>query len=263
MAAVGGLPARKLLERAAGMANAPIQWIRSLVFIVNIYTMMLLMGLFFLPWAMFSSRGARFGCRTWCRWTLWTMSWMVGLKTEIRGTPPTDEVLVAAKHQSFLDIILIYGSTPAATFIIKRELRWAPFFGQYTAKLGCIFVDRGRPVAAIRQMVSEVARGLRDPGQLVIYPQGTRVAPGADVPFKPGTAVLYEEMNRDCVPVATNVGLFWPRRQVMRSPGLAVVEFLPRIEAGLEKAAFMERLEREVEGASDRLMREAGFDAAD
>jgi 1-acyl-sn-glycerol-3-phosphate acyltransferase len=72
--------------------------------------------------------------------------------------------------------------------------------------------------------------------------------------------VLYEELGQDCVPVATNVGVFWPRKGILRKPGLAVVEFLPRIEAGLSKAAFMERLEHEIESASNRLMREAGFD---
>ena len=72
--------------------------------------------------------------------------------------------------------------------------------------------------------------------------------------------MLYHELGQDCVPVATNVGVFWPRKGILRKPGLAVVEFLPRIEAGLGKEAFMERLEDEIETASNRLMREAGFD---
>ena len=80
-------------------------------------------------------------------------------------------------------------------------------------------------------------------------------------PFKIGSGVLYEELGQDCVPAATNVGLFWPRMGILRKPGLAVVEFLPRIEAGLDKGTFMARLADEVEEASNRLMTEAGFDA--
>lgn len=238
-----------------------VQWVRSLVFIVNIYAMMGIMGVVFFPWALFSRKGALTACHTWCRWVRWTARWMVGIRTEVRGTPPTDEVLIAAKHQSFLDIILIFGSVPAGKFIMKRELMWAPVIGQYALKIGCVPVDRGKRSQAIKKMVRDVAKGRQQPGQLIIYPQGTRIAPGVQAPFKIGSGVLYEELGQDCVPAATNVGLFWPRMGILRKPGLAVVEFLPRIEAGLDKGTFMARLADEVEEASNRLMTEAGFDA--
>jgi len=240
-----------------------VQWLRSLVFVASVYLMMGLMGLFFLPWAALSRRGALYACHAWCRWVRWSAGWMVGLRTEVRGTPPRDEAMIAAKHQSFLDIILIFGAVPAGKFIMKRELMWAPVLGLYALRIGCVPVDRGKRSAAIRRMVTDVARGRQAPGQLIIYPQGTRIAPGVRAPYKIGTGVLYEELGQTCVPAATNVGLFWPRRGIYRKPGLAVVEFLPPIEAGLKKREFMARLEREVEGASNRLMREAGLDAED
>lgn len=237
-----------------------LQWLRSLVFLVSTYAMMGVLGLLFFPWALVSRRGARIACHAWCRWVRWTAGWMVGLKTELRGTPPTDEVMIAAKHQSFLDIIMIFGSVPAGKFIMKRELMWAPVIGQYALRIGCVPVDRGKRSQAIRRMLADVDKGRLEPGQLIIYPQGTRIAPGIRAPFKIGSAVLYEELGQPCVPAATNVGVFWPRKGIYRKPGLAVVEFLPRIEPGLSKADFMKRLEAEVEEASNRLMREAGFD---
>ena len=185
---------------------------------------------------------------------------MVGLRTEIRGTPPTDAVVVAAKHQSFLDIIMIFGSVPAGKFIMKRELLWTPFLGQYALKIGCVAVNRGQRGKAIKKMVADVSKGTQEAGQLIIYPQGTRIAPGVKAPYKVGSGVLYEQLGQDCVPAATNVGVFWPRHGIYRKPGLAVVEFLPRISAGLDKAAFMTKLEAEVETASEALMQEAGFD---
>ena len=237
-----------------------LQWLRSLIFIGQMYLMMPLIGIVFFPWAIFSRRGALLACKTYCRWVRWTAAWMIGLRTEIRGTPPTDAVMIAAKHQSFLDILLIFGAIPAGKFIMKRELMWAPVIGQYALKIGCIPVNRGKRGKAIKKMVADVAHGAAKPGQLIIFPQGTRIAPGVKSQYKVGVGVLYEQLSQDCVPAATNVGVFWPRHGIYRKPGLAVVEFLPRIKAGLPKDAFMARLETDVETASNALMAEAGFD---
>ena len=184
---------------------------------------------------------------------------MVGLRYEIRGTPPVDEVMIAAKHQSIMDIITIFTCIPAGKYIMKREILYTPIIGQYALKLGCVPVDRGKRSVAIRKMVEDVEKGSAHPGQLIIYPQGTRIAPGVKAPYKVGTGVLYEELGQPCVPVATNVGVFWPRKGIMRRPGLAVIEFLPPIAPGLDRDTFMARLEREVEGASDKLIAEAGL----
>ncbi len=238
-----------------------VQWLRSLLFVVQMYLAMAILGLAFFPWALVSARGARVACNTFCHWVRFSARWIVGLRSEIRGTPPAGEVVIAAKHQSFLDIILIFSSVPAAKFIMKRELMWTPVLGQYALRIGCIPVDRGKRSAAIKKMMVDVAKGAQQPGQLIIYPQGTRVAPGAHAPYKTGTGALYAELGQDCIPAATNVGLFWPKRGILRKPGLAVVEFLPPIKAGLGRAEFMARLERDVESASDALMREAGFDS--
>ncbi|CUH65977.1 putative acyltransferase [Thalassovita gelatinovora] len=236
------------------------RWFRSLIFVGQMYVMMGIMGIVFFPWAVFSRKGAFFTCKAYCRWVLWTARWMIGLRGEIRGEVPTDEVMIAAKHQSFFDILLIFHALPAAKFIMKRELLWAPIIGQYAYRIGCVPVDRGKRGLAIKKMVADVAKGTQIPGQLVIYPQGTRVAAGDRKPYKVGTAVLSDELGQDCVPTATNVGVFWKRTGIYRKPGLAVVEFLPRIPHGLPRKEFMARLEDEVETASNALMREAGFD---
>ncbi|MGR3395633.1 MULTISPECIES: lysophospholipid acyltransferase family protein [Rhodobacterales] len=240
-----------------------IRWLRSLIFVGQMYAAMAVIGILFFPWALVSRRGARVACVFWCRWSRWTAGWMVGLKSEIRGTPPTDQVIIASKHQSFFDIILIFSAVPAAKFIMKRELLWMPVFGQYALRIGCVPVDRGKRGAAISKMLRDVERGAAEPGQLIIYPQGTRVAPGVHKPYKVGAALLYEQTGQPCVPAATNVGVFWPRKGIYRKPGLAVMEFLPVIEPGLSKTEFLKRLEREVETASDALYEEATGHAAD
>jgi len=215
----------------------------------------------YFPWAVLSPAGAHAACHAFCRWVFWTLGWMTGLRCEVRGTPPEGEVLIAAKHQSFLDIMLIYNAVPRGKFIMKRELMFAPLLGQYALRIGCVPVNRGKRGAAIARMLADVDTGRAEGGQLIIYPQGTRVAPGVDRPYKIGTGAIYAQIGQPCVPVATNVGVFWPRHGILRKPGLAVVEFLPEIPPGLPRDTFMVRLQEEVETASDRLLAEAGFHA--
>jgi 1-acyl-sn-glycerol-3-phosphate acyltransferase len=240
-----------------------MQYLRSLAFIAQMYVAMLVLALAYFPWALASRAGAHAACHAYCRWVIWTLGWMTGLRTEVRGTPPTGEVMVAAKHQSFLDILMIYNAIPRGKFIMKRELMFAPILGQYALRIGCVPVNRGKRGAAIAKMLADVASGKAEGGQLIIYSQGTRVAPGVKRPYKVGTAALYEQLGQPCVPAATNVGVFWPRHGILRKPGLAVVEFLPPIPPGLDRDSFMAKLEAEVETASDRLMAEAGFHARD
>lgn len=236
-----------------------IQTIRSFLHIVQMYVAMLVISVIFFPWALFSPRGAHAACHTYCRWVFWTLRWMVGLKVEVRGTPPTDEVMVAAKHQSFLDVMAIYHAVPRGKFIMKRELMFAPFLGQYGLRIGCVPVNRGKRGLAIKQMLENVRSGRQQGGQLIIYPQGTRIAPGVSAPYKVGTGALYDQLGQPCVPVATNIGVFWPKKGITRKPGVAVVEFLPRIELGMAPKPFMARLETEIEGASNALLDEVGF----
>ncbi len=237
----------------------PIQWLRSLIFIIQMYAMMALMGLFFFLPALASRRAAIFGMKVYCGWVRLSAWILVGLRTEVRGTIPDGEVIVASKHQSFLDIILLMGSLPAGKFIMKRELIYAPILGQYALRIGCIPVNRGKRGKAIKKMADDVKSGRQMPGQLIIYPQGTRIAPGVSAPYKVGTFVLYDQLGQTCVPAATNVGVFWPKRGILRKPGIAVIEFLEPINAGLSQTDFMNTLEQTVEKRSNELMVEAGF----
>ncbi len=236
-----------------------IQWVRSLLFNAQMYVALFIVGIvFFIP-ALISRRGAIAACRSYGKWVMWTAGWMVGVKCVIRGTPPTDEVVIAAKHQSFLDVLMIYSALPRGKFIMKRLLMYAPVVGQYGLRIGCIPVDRGKRAQAVKKMVVDVAAGRAMAGQLIIYPQGTRIAPGVKAKYKVGAAILYTELNQDCIPVAVNVGLFWPKRGIYRTPGTAVIEFLPRIPKGMEVSAFTTKLEDVIETRSNELMREAGF----
>lgn len=245
-----------------GPIRLGLQYMLSMIFIVQMYVMMLVISILYLPALIWSREGAIRGAHAYCRWVIWSARVLLGLRVEVRGEVPTDTVLVAAKHQSFFDILILFGSMPRPRFIMKRELIYTPLLGQYALRIGCIPVDRANGGKAIRRMLTAVRDGMKQGGQLIIYPQGTRLAPGAKAPYKIGTGAIYQVVKLDCVPVATNVGIFWPRHGVLRKPGVAVIEFLPRIPPNMPVADFMAQIEAQIEPASDRLMIEAGFDLA-
>jgi 1-acyl-sn-glycerol-3-phosphate acyltransferase len=245
------------------MMRYAIQYIRSLLFIFLMYLWLAILGISGAPFAMVSRKANYWLVHTYClsvRWLVWVLC---GVKTEIRGTPPTGDVIIASKHQSFLDIIMISSVVPCVSFIMKRELKWAPVLGFYAARMGSAAVNRGDKRKAIEQMMKGVEKAAGEATQLVIYPQGTRIAPGVEAPYKIGAAVLYDRLGKPCVPAATNVGVFWPRKGVYRKPGTAVLEFLPPMPPGLSKREFMRELEKTVEEASDKLLIEAGFKPGD
>lgn len=234
--------------------------LRSLVFDAMLYGLMLVMGILCAPMALWSVDGAYVAIRAYCRAALWLLRVICGLRVEVRGEVPTGDVIVCSKHQSFLDILILSATLPRVSFIMKRELRWAPILGFYAMRIGSTPVARGKRSRAMKEMVAHAEKGSAAARQLVIYPQGTRVAPGAVVPYKVGAGVLYDRLGKTCVPAATNVGVFWSRHSLYRRPGTAVMEFLEPIPPGLPVTEFMARVEEVVETRSNALMREAGFD---
>ncbi|MFO7856732.1 MAG: lysophospholipid acyltransferase family protein [Paracoccaceae bacterium] len=232
--------------------------VRGLVLVLWTYGLMGAMGLALAPVAALGPRlWTRRIVRFYCRIILASARLICGLGSEIRGEVPRGAVIVAAKHQSFLDIIMLVSVLERPRFVMKRSLLWAPVLGFYARRIGCIAIDRSKGREAMREMLEAKAAERELDGQLVIYPQGTRVAPGVTAPWRPGVAVLYDAAEEPCVPVATNAGVFWPRKGVARRPGTAVVEFLPPIPAGLGGAALLARLRDEVEAASGALLEEA------
>ncbi len=233
--------------------------LRSLIFDVAMYGLMLVVGILGAPFALWSVDGAHRVVKVYCAGVLWLLRVLCGLRVEVRGKVPEGDVIVTSKHQSFLDILILAHALPRPSFIMKKQLRWAPILGLYALRIGSTPVDRGKRSQAMKDMVAKVETAT-DPRQLVIYPQGTRVLPGARLPYKAGAGVLYDRLGKVCVPAATNVGVFWSRRSRYRHPGTAVLEFLEPIPPGLPISVFIRQIESVVEENSDRLMREAGFD---
>lgn len=233
--------------------------VRSLIFNTLFFvttTLFVVIGspLLFAPrsWAMYAlAMHARF--------ELWLLRVIVGTKIEVRGKEnlPKGPCLVAAKHQSAWETFALIPLFRDPAFLMKRELFWIPFHGWFSHKFRMIPVDRDKGAAALRNMLREAKQRIADGREIIIFPEGTRRAPGAPPNYKTGVALLYEALGVPCVPLALNSGAFWPRRYPRRHPGTIVVEFLDPIPPGLPKAEFMNRLQVEIETASDRLLIEA------
>ena len=197
--------------------------------------------------------------QAWGRFNLWLLKTVVGTRVEIRGREriPPGGLVIAAKHQSFLETFTLLFLVDDPTFILKRELQFIPVFGWLTIKARQIPVRRGGATALAdmnRRARDEAASGR----QIIIFPEGTRRAPGAPPAYRNGIAHLYRILDVPCLPVGLNSGLFWPRRHYIRRPGTVVIEFGEVIPAGLGREDFMARMTGQIEEISDRLLVETG-----
>ena len=197
--------------------------------------------------------------RVWARCVCWLMRVVLGLRWALRGDAALlrPGVLVAAKHQSTWDTIIFYMLVRRSAYVMKKELMAIPVYGWLARRQKHIAVDRKAGGAALRRMQRDAQAALDLGATIVVFPQGTRVAPGATQPYHPGIAGLYGALNVPVVPVALNSGLFWGRRSFIKKPGTIVLEVLPELPAGMKRAQLMREIESRIETATARLEAEA------
>jgi 1-acyl-sn-glycerol-3-phosphate acyltransferase len=171
---------------------------------------------------------------------------LCGVRIRVEGTVPAAPTIIAAKHQSMLDVFILFHALPDARFVMKRELLRAPIFGWYARRVGAVPVDRGGGSAAMQAMMRDLLAAGGAQAQIVIYPQGTRVPPGEHRPYKVGVHALYEATGLPCIPVAVDTGRVLPRGMAVH-PGTTTVRFLPPIGPGLKRERFMALLETVIE----------------
>ena len=232
--------------------------LRSAVFNVLFYLNLLVYFVIAIPTVVMSRLAIVKLATHWGRTNNWLLRVVCGIKLDYRGIEkiPPGALLVAAKHQSTWETFALLWLFADPAFILKRELLWLPFFGWYATKAGMIPVDRGRRGQALTGMTERARAELARGRQIVIFPEGTRRAPGAEPSYKFGIAHLYAETGMPCLPIALNSGLFWPRRSFLRYPGTIVAEVLDPIPPGLSKADFAARLQQDIETATARLIAE-------
>ena len=186
---------------------------RPYLFVVLFYGWTTLSGIFVLPFLLGPPGPILAYSRVWIRVSLWLLRVSVGISHRVIGTEniPTGPVMFAIKHQSAWDTLAINLIVRDAAIVLKRELTWIPLFGWCLLRSRQIAIDRSGGISALRGMVSAARAALTNGRPVIIYPEGTRVAPGDRAPYHAGVSALYEALNAPVVPVALNSGRFWPR----------------------------------------------------
>jgi 1-acyl-sn-glycerol-3-phosphate acyltransferase len=230
--------------------------VRSLLYVALFYIWSVFWVLLISP-LMLGPR--RWMVRSWRIWSLVLMGLLrviCDIRVELRGAQyiPKGAALIAPKHQCMLDVFAQFAWLPDSCFVTKKELMWIPFFGWYAAKGRMIVIDRAGHAKTLRKMIVDARERFADGRQLVIFPEGTRSAPGAPGDYKPGIAALYRELDVPVHPVATNAGVHWPAHGFKRRPGTIVFEYLEPIPPGLKRAEFMRILQERIETASVALL---------
>ncbi|WP_296576332.1 1-acyl-sn-glycerol-3-phosphate acyltransferase [Phreatobacter sp.] len=195
----------------------------------------------------------------WGRGNLWALRVICDLKVEWRGMEkiPEGAILVAAKHQSAWETFAFFLPFRRPAYVYKRQLAYVPLFGWAVWKARQIPVDRGKKGEALASITAGAKIAASIGRQVMIFPEGTRRPVAAPPDYKYGVAHLYRTLDLPCQPVALNSGMFWGRKSFIRRPGTVLVEFLDPIPPGLSPTEFAERLEADIEGATNRLIAES------
>jgi 1-acyl-sn-glycerol-3-phosphate acyltransferase len=232
---------------------------RSLLFACGLYFWTAGLSVLYLPLLLVPRRVLAVFVQLWLRGIAVIADRILGLRYELRGIENrlTGPAIYASKHQSAWETLFFRLFVPDCAFVLKRDLMWIPLWGWYVWRMGMIGIDRTTGVRSIKKMIAHAHGVLAAGRSIVVFPQGTRVAPGTEGAYLPGIAAIYGELGTSVVPVALNSGVFWPRRRFVKFPGIITVEFLKPIAPGLDRREFMALLEAQIEAASSRLEAEA------
>lgn len=151
--------------------------------------------------------------------------------------------IIAAKHMSMLEILILVTHVPNAFFIMKRELLWIPIYGWAFWRIGLIGVNRARGATNMNILAARVTKNIMKGMTLIIFPEGTRVAPGQKVPLKRGLLFLATHLKLPIMPVGTDAGLYWPRRGKIK-PGIAHIYFEQELPASATLSEISDAINR-------------------
>jgi len=169
----------------------------------------------------------------WSRIVLWCLRRLCGIRWSVEGRShlPRQPAVILSKHQSAWETLAFQEIFPPQVHVLKRELLWIPFFGWGLALMSPIAIDRARGLAALRQIARRGKERLEQGFWVVVFPEGTRVAPGRRRKYQLGGAWLAAHAGAPIVPVAHNAGRVWPRNSFAKYPGKVTVRIGPPIES--------------------------------
>ena len=187
------------------------------------------------------------------------MHWLAGIKVDVAGKErmPQGAFIVAAKHHSWGDGFVMFAHVDNLAFVAGDHLERIPLLKGVLAKFGAILVDNCGGPEARAALAEKATAAHREGRRILIYPEGHLCKPGERFRYRTGVYYMYRDFNLPVVPVATNLGLFWPQQDFKKKPGRATVEFLDPIETGLGRGEFLAKLEGAIETRTQELIAQA------
>jgi len=193
----------------------------------------------------------------WPKLALWGARWIVGIRWQVRGLEnlPDAPVIVLSKHQSAWETLFFPATMPRQVcFVYKKELHLVPFFGWGLGLLNMIAIDRASGRDSVDQVVRVGGQRLREGRWPLLFPEGTRTAPGTTGRYRVGGALLAARTGAPILPVAHNAGRLWRRKAFIKRAGIVTVSFGPLIHTqGLDAQTINTRVKDWIEGEMRRI----------
>ena len=227
-----------------------MQFLKSLVFNILLYTGLIFIFILAIPTLFLPSKFTLFFGRVSARYIVILMRLILNTKVYFHGVEnlkKAEKFFVASAHQSMFETFVLQIPLDGPIFILKKELLKIPLFGWYLRKIGAIEIIRETTTKENLDFFDKVKNKINNENRpLLIFPQGTRVKPSEQVPFKKGVGRIYDKLNLPCVPVALDSGKVWPKNSFIKYPGNINVSFLEPVMPGKNKDEFIKEIENKI-----------------
>lgn len=223
-----------------------MDWVRSAAFNAWLTGATVVFGLIGIPLRWLVPGAALRLAQAWSGVVLAGARVLCGVHVEVSGRehlPPDGPMLIASEHQSAIDTLIWLRLVPCVSYVFKSELARIPLFGPLLVPAGQIPVQRGGGISAMKAFLTAGQRAVADGRQIVIFPEGTRVAAGTAVRLRPGIALLAARTGLPIYPIATDSGRLWGRKAFRKRPGVVHVMIGPPIAPDLPSYALLAQVQ--------------------
>ena len=223
---------------------------RNTIFSIFFFFGIILISLIFLPSLLMPQKVVIFGGKLMGYWSSFCLKFFLSTKITIKGLENINhnqKFFIAASHQSMFETFFLQTIFNGPIFILKNELLQIPIFGWYLKKIGSISIRRNKITKENLGFLDDIIKHVNESNRpLIIFPQATRVLPYERPPFKKGVGKIYEQLKIECLPLAINSGVVWPKTGKKKSNKEIIVSILSPIKLGHDKDTFLKILEKNI-----------------
>ena len=223
---------------------------RNTIFSIFFFFGIIFISLIFLPSLLMPQKVVIFGGKLMGYWSSFCLKFFLSTKITIKGLENINQnqkFFIAASHQSMFETFFLQTIFNGPIFILKNELLQIPIFGWYLKKIGSISIRRNKITKENLGFLNDIIKHVNESNRpLIIFPQATRVLPYERPTFKKGVGKIYEQLKIECLPLAINSGVVWPKTGKKKSGKEIIISILSPIKFGHNKETFLKILEKNI-----------------